>query len=134
MTTDIEKWKKVLKVWGETYNVDISIVGLSFGKFDYDPHKGFTYGMTYFHYKPPGSSDIAINDKLSWDLSIEETLWHEFCHTWEWQKYGTTGHGERFKELYSNRNYPWYCPIVQCIDAIIGTIIERDRKSLISVP
>ena len=103
--------------WAKQYNVSIDLISYQ------ENDLGLTTaGLSQFY--PNGKTVITINDRLGDNIGKEETLWHEFCHAWEWQKYGTHGHGERFKELYKNRSYPWYASIIQCIDMLIGEFIK----------
>lgn len=112
----------IVSDWCSKYDVSIDLISYS------EQDLGLTTaGKCLFYHNPPGRSEIIINSRLGDNIGKEETLWHEFCHAWEWQKYGTHGHGERFKELYSNRSYPWYAGLIQCIDMIIGEFIKRGR-------
>lgn len=62
----------------------------------------------------------------------EEALWHEFCHAEDYWENGSSGHGERWKDLYNRRHYPWWVAIAQ---AVLGWIAAlKGRKSLISEP
>ena len=62
----------------------------------------------------------------------EEALWHEFCHAEDYWQNGSSGHGQRWKDLYHRRHYPWWVAIAQAVLAWIAVL--RRRKHLISEP
>lgn len=108
-----------IRAWADIYGFDADLISVQ------EKDLGLTTaGQTFFYHHPTGRAEIYINSRLGDNIGREETLWHEICHAWEWQKYGTHGHGERWKELLSNRSYPWYCSILQCIDMFIGEFVK----------
>lgn len=59
---------------------------------------------------------IRINTRLKASWRIKATLWHEFCHHWEWAETGVHGHGEGFDSRVRRNPVQWLlCAISRCI-------------------
>jgi predicted SprT family Zn-dependent metalloprotease len=58
----------------------------------------------------------VVTIRLTWQAYCEhgwrqftDTIRHELVHAWEFQAFGTAGHGERFREMAASVDAPRYC-------------------------
>ena len=59
---------------------------------------------------------ITMSNRLKSDWRIKATLWHEFCHHWEWVETGKHGHGKGFDARVRRKLVLWVlCAISRCL-------------------
>ena len=59
---------------------------------------------------------ITMSNRLKSDWRIKATLWHEFCHHWEWVETGKHGHGKGFDARVRRKLVLWLlCAISRCL-------------------
>ena len=75
------------------------------------------YGPAYGDgIEKPRYGVITMSNRLKSDWRIKATLWHEFCHHWEWVETGEHGHGKGFDARVRRKPVLWIlCAISRCL-------------------
>jgi hypothetical protein len=106
---------EIIRAWEKEYNIPIGTINI-----EYHELPATTSGISYFY--PKGKTIIHINDCLTYGIGLDECLWHEFAHAWEWYNYGTHGHGERWRTFYETKPFPWYARLCGLVVILINKI------------
>ncbi|WP_440990981.1 SprT family zinc-dependent metalloprotease [Haloarchaeobius baliensis] len=100
-----------LLAWARTYagtvDIDVDLDAVSWeiskharrraGACRYDPDGGVTIVLSWHSYQAHGWGEVA------------DTVRHELVHAWEFQRFGESGHGPRFKQQADAVDAPRHC-------------------------
>ena len=114
MTGENEYWQFVLNGWHREFLDESDHVPMFTGFKDLG---STTRGRTWFYIRGGKRyGAIEISNRLKSDWRIKATLWHEFCHHWEWVETGKHGHGKGFDARVRRKPVLWVlCAISRCL-------------------